>query len=703
MSARVLGAVTLAVGTVGLSTAWADPLAPVALGVCVLLPYGWVLLTARLRLPVALAVGVVLVAAAAGVFWAATVTGLAPASLVFDAVPRLLTAPRPAPATPDLLAAGGLLGVVVGAFVGVRAARPGGGGYAPVVGAVLLYLAGALLTAGGSDPRGLLALALLACAVSVWASRESAGWRRLLRALPTVAAGVAVVGAVAAVAPATDAFEPRELVLPPPVSVNERNPLPRLAAYADQPDTELFRYATTAGTGQRLHLVALVDFDGASWQASARYRPLGVVPPAILAPGPDGVPVTTEVTVAGLDGIWLPARGRPTAVTLREANVDAQSGALAVAGGLRPGLRYRVRSLVDTPRPAALAVAQVPGEEDELAEPYRRLPRLPYLFAEYARRTVRGASTPFEQAVLIEDAVRTNRRLSPLHAVGSSYARLETFLFSDAGQPGAQAGGSEQFSAAFAVLARAVGLPTRLMVGFRPGTSAADGTWVVRGRDAFAWPEVYFQGQGWVGFDPTPVEPDGSSLGADVKRAVLDRLGGVEPTEVPPPPTPLPVATTAPTPGPAVPVPATTPGAGGWSVPVTAGVAGGAVVLVLGLFLAGRVLRRWRHRRAGPRGAWAEVLDLLVLLGRPPPRWRTATWIAEDLTVAFPVRPASAEASHPALRLATVADRAAFAPPGLAAGTPWSDLRRLRRLVGRTVPWYRRVLWPVDPRPLVRR
>jgi hypothetical protein len=94
------------------------------------------------------------------------------------------------------------------------------------------------------------------------------------------------------------------------------------------------------------------------------------------------------------------------------------------------------------------------------------------------------------------------------------------------------------------------------------------------------------------------------------------------------------------------------------------------------------------------------VLDLLVLLGRPPPRWRTATWIAEDLTAAYPYR---SEGSHPALRLATYADRATFAPPGLAVGASWADLDRLRRLVGRTVPWHRRALWPVDPRPLLRR
>jgi transglutaminase-like putative cysteine protease len=703
---RLPGAATLAVGTVALSTAWADPMAAAALGACVLLPYGWVPLAVRLRLPVALAVSIVLTVTAAASYGIAVTSSLTPASLVFDAVPRLLTAPRPAPATPDLLAAGGLLGVVVGLFTGVRAARPRGGGYAPVVGGVVLYLAGALLTAGASDRYGLLALGLLACAVSVWTARERSGPRRILSVLPSVAVGMAVLVAVATVAPARDPFEPRELVLPPPLPMAERNPLPRLAAYADQGDVELFRYASPgvggAAGGRRLHLVALVDFDGASWQASARYRPLGVVPPAGLPPGPDGEPITTEVTVAGLDGIWLPAVGRPTAVDLREANVDAQSGALAIATGLRPGLRYRVRSLLDPPRAAGLAVAQVPPGDDELAAPYREVPRLPFLFAEYARRTIRGAGTPFEQAVLIENAVRTSRRLNPEHSVGSSYARLEAFLFAADGQPGAQVGGPEQFSAAFAVLARAVGLPTRLMVGFRPGTPESDGTRVVRGRDAFVWPEVYFQGEGWVPFDPTPVQPDGSGPGAELKRQVLDRLAGVEPREAPPPPSPLPPRIATPTSAPPVLVAPPSTGTGGWSPLTTAGIAGMVALLLLGASAVARATRRARHRRAGPRGAWAEVLDLLLLIGRPPPRWRTATWIAEDLSAAFPARPVL-DGAHPALRLATHADRAAFAPPGSAEAASWADLRRLRRLVRRAVPWYRRLLWPLDPRPLLRR
>ena len=233
------------------------------------------------------------------------------------------------------------------------------------------------------------------------------------------------------------------------------------------------------------------------------------------------------------------------------------------------------------------------------------------------------------------------------------------------------------------------------MVGFRPGQALPDGSWVVRGRDALAWPEVYFTGQGWVAFDPTPASHDAGGPDENTKRQVLNRLGIA--------PTTAPSATPAVVP-PLASAPAATPAAGGtgrggwsgWPV-VAAGVVFIGVLLVL---YAARVVRRMRHRRAGPRGAWSEVLDLLVLLGRPAPGWRPAPWIAADLAVRVPATPAGA--AHPAVRLAEYADRASFAPE-LPSDRAWPEVRRLRRAVRRAVPLRRRCLWPVDPRPLVRR
>ena len=131
-------------------------------------------------------------------------------------------------------------------------------------------------------------------------------------------------------------------------------------------------------------------------------------------------------------------------------------------------------------------------------------PQLPFALATYGARITRDAKSPYERALAIERAVEHSRKLSARATSGSAFWRIEQFLFGAPDTPGARVGTSEQFATAFALLARNAGLPTRIVVGFRPGEPQDDGTMVVRGRDALAWPEVYFDRLGWVPFSPTP-------------------------------------------------------------------------------------------------------------------------------------------------------------------------------------------------------
>jgi hypothetical protein len=319
------------------------------------------------------------------------------------------------------------LAILVGLGVGVRMTRPGGGRFAPLVGAAVLYVAGALLTAGRGDRYGLLAVAIVACAAAGWATGTRGANRIAVTVSVAACAIVATVGAVAL--PVSAAFEPRDLVSPPPVPLVERNPLPRLAALAGSTDdSPLFQHT---GGDRRLHLVALSEFDGTGWTADTSYRAVGAVAPSSLPPGAQRTDLSDQVTIGKLGGPWLPAVGEPTAVTVPGTQVDPDSGSLVAPGGAREGLRYEVRGAVDSPDEAMLAVAQVPK-----APRYLAAPRLPYLLAEYAARVVRGASSPYEQALLLETGVRQDRRLDPDAAAGSSYARLETFLVAPTGSAG---------------------------------------------------------------------------------------------------------------------------------------------------------------------------------------------------------------------------------------------------------------------------
>src|SRR5690606_36499419 len=91
-------------------------------------------------------------------------------------------------------------------------------------------------------------------------------------------------------------------------------------------------------------------------------------------------------------------------------------------------------------------------------------------------------------------------------------------------------GDCEQFAASMALMARIIGIPSRVAMGYTPGSEVRPGEWVVRSRDAHAWPELYFQGTGWVRFEPTPAGVAGQGT-ADTPLYSLPEItpgGGTE-------------------------------------------------------------------------------------------------------------------------------------------------------------------------------
>ena len=88
---------------------------------------------------------------------------------------------------------------------------------------------------------------------------------------------------------------------------------------------------------------------------------------------------------------------------------------------------------------------------------------------------------------------------------------LEHFLFEG------KAGYCQHFSGAMALLLRMGGVPARVATGFSPGGfRRRQGEWVVRDRDAHSWVEAWFDGIGWVTFDPTPSATPARSLIASI-------------------------------------------------------------------------------------------------------------------------------------------------------------------------------------------
>ncbi len=63
------------------------------------------------------------------------------------------------------------------------------------------------------------------------------------------------------------------------------------------------------------------------------------------------------------------------------------------------------------------------------------------------------------------------------------------------------------YASAEVLLLRAAGIPARMVVGYAPGDYQPDGSYLIRAKDAHAWPEVYFSGIGWIEFEPTTSQP----------------------------------------------------------------------------------------------------------------------------------------------------------------------------------------------------
>jgi hypothetical protein len=251
---------------------------------------------------------------------------------------------------------------------------------------------------------------------------------------------------------------------------------------------------------------------------------------------------------------------------------------------------------------------------------------------------------------------------------------------------GAGHGTPDQFATAYVLMARGLGLPARVAVGFEAGRPDGTGTVTVRFATATAWPEIWFAGAGWVPFAATPDRTGRTSR--------QNQESTQKPVQQPETPKDGPKAGEQPQEGTPEPVGSLTSGPAD-RTPLVAGLAGVLTLLLL-IPVVGAVisfLRRRRRRNAGPLGAWAELLDRLADLGHPS-AGRTSSEIRELLTSLAPETGPDVEA------LAQEVDAEVYG--GRGAGTPgaaWERLRQIEKALKKKSPRTRRVFFLSDPRP----
>ncbi|PZF63322.1 hypothetical protein DEI81_07905 [Curtobacterium sp. MCBD17_013] len=401
-------------------------------------------------------------------------------------------------------------------------------------------------------------------------------------------------------------------------------------------EIEVFRYRTTTGVPEYLKLADLDEFGTGDWVPS--------VVDASTAPSADQGQFATgvnprvasredvQVRVTGLSSQYLPLpsgavgiQSRSTALDLTQWRWMGRSNTVRSTGQTtRRGDVYQAYGVATFANPYLDAIAQhgrfgmiASGDWNRPTSAQLhtdlQLPRnLPGSIRAAAERVAGTAGDQYEQARALESWFRSGRftysETAPVEQGydGDSMDVVAKFLQ-------VRAGYCVHFASAMAVMARVLGIPSRIAVGYRPGGTQKDGEYVVSNRQLHSWPELYIKGAGWVGFEPTPVAQDQSDaeLPATASPTSLPTVTPLrsapanQPTAQPSSASPTPdAASGAGTGGP-------DGGSATWEIALAVLVALGALVGP-GLF---RTLRRRRRLglvqtgRDPAANAWREVID----------------------------------------------------------------------------------------------
>ncbi len=487
------------------------------------------------------------------------------------------------------------------------------------------------------------------------------------------------------------------------------------------------RYSTDADGGLYLTLSHLAEFTDDAVQpvvAGEQVQPGTIGPPGWLGAAVETTSVSTRIQLENVRTRWLPLPSAPESVSglagewrVNEAGVTLST----VEGSVREGA-YEVESLVAQPTPEQLRGALVAAPR---LEPYRALPEgIDPIIALTAQQVADAApgDSAYDDALALQryftqgDFVYSESAPVELGYDGTSADIVAVFLE-------ARAGYCVHYASAMTLMARTLGIPARIAVGFLPGVRNPDvpSEYIVSTDDLHAWPELHFDGLGWVRFEPTP------SRGAVPGYASADVPAPDEVPEIDPETgEPIDAEPEAPAPGTETdPVdrvtgPTDAPDAGGLIDGGNDGSADGSgapgvldggtdaralaaalTALLIALVLAPAVWRALRRaarlRSPDPLDQWREARDTARDLGLPAdpeqtPRQLAESWSSEWL----PDEVAQLDTVRHAL------EQRAFAGGALPAAAIADTADVLRALRG-SVPWWARAVARIAPVSLLDR
>ncbi|GGD00877.1 hypothetical protein GCM10011512_29670 [Tersicoccus solisilvae] len=507
--------------------------------------------------------------------------------------------------------------------------------------------------------------------------------RRLVGGVAVLAgAGLLTAGIAPALAPAAERTVVRDALVPPLDLHQYPSPLMSFRQYVkDRKDDVLF---TVQGLpkGERVRLAAMdayngvvYDVDDASSGAFAPVGDTGALDAARAGTGADGRRATLRFTIGDFSSPWLPGSGRirgaafdgPRGSAIGQSLFsNADSGTALTTSGVRHGDSYTLD--VDYPETyshdqlAPLGFADV-ALPDPANVPEAVAARAGDLAGtgNAAVDRVRGLEQGLAKYGYFSHGLEGQTRSLSGHGA----ARIEALLGAKT-----MVGDDEQYAVAMALMARNLGIPARVVMGFSPDWNAVKdpaGPIRITGNDVHAWVEIKFERAGWVPFNPTPEEnkeplpPPKQPLAKPKPQVLQPPPPPQEPAEVPPESDPDALNTdenkqnTHQEWGPLLAIALTV------AIPLV-------VLLAPLLLIAALKARRYRRRRRDGApvqrisGGWSEVLSLAADLGTRVPAGATRREHAATVAGAFPF------AATGTTTLARRADAAVFA-----GGEPTED------------------------------
>jgi len=623
----------------------------------------------------------------------------AAASLVVQATEELAAGVAPvAPTAPVsflFVAAAGALAVVLDHVV--IATR------LPLLGSVAVVAVGVAPAVAVATPLhpGRTVLLAVAVVLLLWTderSRPGRGRRGAGQAAGAIAIAAAAMVAAFAITP----------VLPVPAPVAGTGPggsvgidaSLRLGEDLRRPDpVEVLTIRSSTSGAQYLRAATLSGFDGQRWRPdSTAVTPIDDgFEPLRPAEGIELVTTTSRIEVSRLRAEYLPVPYAALSLTGVEGvwGLQQLNRTVVALEANSAGQAYTIESV--QPKPTLEQIRAATARDAEAPSRTFGVPEdTPALITALAREITAGADTDYDAAAALQRWFRSSEFSYSLTAPvaddfdGAGVEAVARFLE-------VKEGYCIHYASAFTLMVRALGMPARIVVGYLPGIATGE---VVDGESVYAvssdmlhaWPEIYFEGIGWVGFEPTnslgspPSFVSGGSSGGTASSApgqqttAPDVEAGQERDRADVPDA----------------VPVSPADATGRGLRITGVVALAAVLVLLVPATLGALRRRRRLRIGDAAASWLFVQETAIDLGIPVPASDSPRRLARRLRLVG--------ADEHALGLLVAAVEQAAYAPGPAPGEGLAEAaRRVRAGLLAAAGTSRRVRAVVFPVSLVLR